>query len=174
MSKKDLKKEENEEVVPQEDAQVEEVIKEPTELELAQAKADDFEDKYLRMAAEMQNIQRRSNEERQTLQRYRSQDLAKKILPSIDNLDRALAIDEMDESVRKGIEMVQESLSRALAEEGVEEISSEGTFDPNFHMAVQTVPADDEHPAETIVQVLQKGYKLHERVLRPSMVVVAQ
>ncbi|OFI47527.1 nucleotide exchange factor GrpE [Floricoccus penangensis] len=174
MSKKDLKNEENEEVVPQEDVQVEEVVNEPTELELAQEKADDFEDKYLRMAAEMQNIQRRSNEERQTLQRYRSQDLAKKILPSIDNLERALAIDEMDESVRKGIEMVQESLSRALAEEGVEEISSEGTFDPNFHMAVQTVPADDEHPAETIVQVLQKGYKLHERVLRPSMVVVAQ
>ncbi|OFI49196.1 nucleotide exchange factor GrpE [Floricoccus tropicus] len=174
MSKKDLKKEENEEVVPQEDIQVEEAINEPTELELAQAKADDFEDKYLRMAAEMQNIQRRSNEERQTLQRYRSQDLAKKILPSIDNLERALAIDEMDESVRKGIEMVQESLTRALSEEGVEEISSDGTFDPNFHMAVQTVPADDEHPAETIVQVLQKGYKLHERVLRPSMVVVAQ
>lgn len=174
MSKKDLKKEKNEEVVPQEDIQVEEAINEPTELELAQAKADDFEDKYLRMAAEMQNIQRRSNEERQTLQRYRSQDLAKKILPSIDNLERALAIDEMDESVRKGIEMVQESLTRALAEEGVEEISSDGTFDPNFHMAVQTVPADDEHPAETIVQVLQKGYKLHERVLRPSMVVVSQ
>ena len=62
---------------------------------------------------------------------------------------------------------------RSLKEEGVEEVSYE-SFDHNLHMAVQTVPADDEHPADSIVQVFQKGYQLHERLLRPAMVVVAQ
>ena len=61
---------------------------------------------------------------------------------------------------------------RSLKEEGIEEIPADGDFDHNFHMAIQTMPADDEHPADTIAQVFQKGYKLHERVLRPAMVVV--
>ena len=68
--------------------------------------------------------------------------------------------------------MVQESLVHALKEEGIEEIAADGEFDHNYHMAIQTVPADDEHPADTIAQVFQKGYKLHDRILRPAMVVV--
>ena len=61
---------------------------------------------------------------------------------------------------------------KALKEEGIEEIPADGAFDHNYHMAIQTVPADDEHPADTIAQVFQKGYKLHDRILRPAMVVV--
>ncbi|MGT2812033.1 nucleotide exchange factor GrpE [Streptococcus minor] len=144
---------------------------EKTELDLANERAEDFENKYLRAHAEMQNIQRRANEERQSLQRYRSQDLAKKVLPSLDNLERALQVEGLTEDVKKGIEMVQESLVQALKGEGVEEVPVEN-FDPNFHMAVQTLPADDDHPADSIAQVFQKGYKLHERLLRPAMVVV--
>ena len=163
----------NEELVEEVEA-TEEVVEETpekSELELANERAEDFENKYLRAHAEMQNIQRRANEERQSLQRYRSQDLAKKILPSLDNLERALQVEGLTEDVKKGIEMVRESLIQALKEEGVEEVAVE-SFDPNLHMAVQTVPADDENPADTIAQVLQKGYKLHERLLRPAMVVV--
>lgn len=163
----------NEEVVEEVEV-TEEVAETPekTELELAQEAAQDFENKYLRAHAEMQNIQRRASEERQTLQRYRSQDLAKKILPSLDNLERALSVDGLTEDVKKGLEMVQESLIQALKEEGIEEVATDGAFDPNFHMAIQTVPADEEHPVDTVAQVFQKGYKLHERVLRPAMVVV--
>jgi len=95
----------------------EETTPEKSELDLANERADEFENKYLRAHAEMQNIQRRANEERQNLQRYRSQDLAKAILPSLDNLERALAV-------------------------------------------------------EGLTQVFQKGYKLHDRILRPAMVVV--
>ncbi|MCP1639643.1 nucleotide exchange factor GrpE [Streptococcus gallinaceus] len=170
----DIKKEEVVEEVDTVDETVEatETAPEKTDLELAQEKAEDFENKYLRAHAEMQNIQRRANEERQNLQRYRSQDLAKKVLPSLDNLERALAVEGLTEDVKKGLEMVQESLVQALKEEGIEEVSTEGNFDHNFHMAIQTVPADDAHPADTIAQVFQKGYKLHERVLRPAMVVV--
>ncbi|WP_165625999.1 nucleotide exchange factor GrpE [Streptococcus equi] len=149
----------------------EEAAKEISELELALQRAEDFENKYLRAHAEMQNIQRRANEERQSLQRYRSQDLAKKILPSLDNLERALAVEGLTDDVKKGLEMVQESLVQALKEEGIEEVPVEA-FDHNLHMAVQTLPADDDHPADSIAQVFQKGYKLHERLLRPAMVVV--
>lgn len=154
-----------------EEVEATEEVVEKTDLELATEKAEEFENKYLRAHAEMQNIQRRANEERQTLQRYRSQDLAKKILPSLDNLERALAVEGLTDDVKKGIEMVQESLIQALKEEGVEEVPVE-TFDPNLHMAVQTLPADEDTPADTIAQVFQKGYKLHERLLRPAMVVV--
>ena len=165
----------NEEVTEEEVAETtEEVVEEtqPSELEEAQARAEDFENKYLRAHAEMQNIQRRANEERQQLQKYRSQDLAKAILPSLDNLERALAVEGLTDDVKKGLEMVQESLIHALEEEGIEEIPADGAFDHNVHMAIQTMPADEEHPADTIAQVFQKGYQLHERVLRPAMVVV--
>ena len=163
----------NEELVEEVEATEETVEETPgkSELDLANERAEDFENKYLRAHAEMQNIQRRANEERQSLQRYRSQDLAKKILPSLDNLERALQVEGLTEDVKKGIEMVRDSLIQALKEEGVEEVSLE-SFDPNLHMAVQTVPADEDNPADTIAQVLQKGYKLHERLLRPAMVVV--
>lgn len=152
--------------------QAESASPEKSELELANERVEDFENKYLRAHAEMQNIQRRANEERQQLQRYRSQDLAKAILPSIDNLERALAVEGLTDDVKKGLEMVQESLIHALKEEGIEEIPADRDFDHNYHMAIQTVPADDEHPADTIAQVFQKGYKLHDRILRPAMVVV--
>ena len=162
----DIKKEEvKEEEATETTEEVVEEVSEPSELEEAQARAEEFENKYLRAHAEMQNIQRRSNEERQQLQKYRSQDLAKAILPSLDNLERALAVEGLTDDVKKG-------LVHALKEEGIEEIPADGDFDHNFHMAIQTMPADDEHPADTIAQVFQKGYKLHERVLRPAMVVV--
>ena len=180
----------NEEVKEEEVVEtVEEATPEKSELDLANERAEEFENKYLRAHAEMQNIQRRANEERQLLQRYRSQDLAKAILPSLDNLERALAVEGLTDDVKKGLEMVQESLVHALKQEGIEEIAADGEFDHNYHMAIQTLPADgefdhnshmaiqtvpsdDEHPADTIAQVFQKGYKLHDRILRPAMVVV--
>jgi molecular chaperone GrpE len=145
-----------------------------TELEKAQKELAEMEDKFLRLNAELQNIQRRQATERQNLQRYRSQDLATKILPALDNVERALALPEMDDAVRKGLEMIQESLVNALKEEGVTVIETDGAFDPNFHMAVQTVPVEEGKESDTIAQVLQKGYQLHERNLRPAMVVVYQ
>lgn len=161
----DVVTEEKVEEQPQEDAQNE-------ELQKALERAEDFENKYLRAHAEMQNIQRRANEERQQLQKYRSQDLAKAILPALDNIERALAVEGLTDDVKKGLEMIQESLINALKEEGIEEIAADGEFNHNFHMAIQTMPADDEHPADTIAQIFQKGYKLHDRILRPAMVVV--
>ncbi|RIL70837.1 nucleotide exchange factor GrpE, partial [Staphylococcus devriesei] len=99
------------------------------------------------------------------------------ILPTIDNIERALQIEGSDESfksLQKGVQMVHESLLRALQENGLEEIESEGQeFDPNYHQAV----VQDDNPdfkSGEITQELQKGYKLKDRVLRPSMVKVNQ
>lgn len=150
----------------------EEIVEEQmSEVDELQAKLDEWENKYLRAHAEMQNIQRRATEERQQLQKYRSQDLAKKVLPALDNLERALAVEGLTDDVKKGLEMTRDSLLQALKEEGVEEVAVE-SFDANYHMAVQTLPADDDHPADTVAEVFQKGYQLHDRLLRPAMVVV--
>ncbi len=111
---------------------VEETILETVELETGKRRAEEFENKYLRVHAEMQNIQRRAKEERQQLQKYRSQDLAKAILPSLDNIERALAVEGLTDDVKKGLEMIQESLINALKEEGIEEIAADGEFDHNF------------------------------------------
>lgn len=183
MSEKEKKTEELEqEVVEVEeiptdtDEEVQEEVK--SDVEILQEKLEEMEDKFLRASAEIANITNRNRNEREQLQKYRSQDLGKKLLTSLDNLERAMAIEVSDEqgaSLKKGIEMVLESMRHAFKEEGIEEIPAEGVaFDPTLHQAVQTIPANDEFSADSIVQVLQKGYKLHDRVLRPSMVVVAQ
>lgn len=153
----------------------EEVVSETQEL---QKQLDEMEDKFLRVSAEMANIVQRNRNERELLQRYRSQDLGKNLLPVIDNLERALAAEVTEEEslrLKKGVEMVLESVQHALKEEGIEEIPAKGeVFDPNVHQAVQTIPATEDYPTDTVVEVLQKGYKLHDRVLRASMVIVAQ
>lgn len=160
------------------DKQEEPVENEPSELELLNEKLEEAEDKFLRAQAEIANMRGRFQKEREDAAKYRAQDLAKELLPAIDNLERALQTEVTDDqgaSLKKGIEMVLESLNHALKQAGIEEIPSLGeTFDPNLHQAVQSLPATDDQKSEEIIQVLQKGYKLHDRVLRPTMVVVAQ
>lgn len=148
------------------------------ELEETKAKLKESEDRYLRLQAELQNIQKRNKRERETLTRYRSQDLAKQLLPVIDNLERALTIeveDEAGKNLKKGIEMVVESFNQAIQAEGIEVINPEGEpFDPNMHEAYTQVPAENDQESGTVAQVFEKGYKLHDRVLRPAKVAVVQ
>ncbi|MBV7389980.1 MULTISPECIES: nucleotide exchange factor GrpE [Enterococcus] len=162
------------------DQEIETTIEENeiSEFDQLTAEFNEMEDKFLRARAEIANMQNRNKNEREQLVKYRSQDLAKKILPVIDNLERALATEVNDDqgaSLKKGVEMVLESLTVALKEEGITEIPAvDVVFDPNLHQAVQTIPATDDVPTDSIVEVLQKGYQLHDRVLRPAMVIVAQ
>ncbi|MGB7460979.1 MAG: nucleotide exchange factor GrpE [Carnobacterium jeotgali] len=155
-------------------------VEQPEVDELAEAKAalEEMENKYLRVQAEMANIQKRNAKERQDAAKFRSQSLATELLPVIDNLERALAIevaDEQGKNLKKGIEMVMETFNAALKSEGIDVIDPlNESFDPNYHQAVQTVPVEDGQTSETVVQVLQKGYDLKGRVLRPAMVIVAQ
>ncbi|MBF7114557.1 nucleotide exchange factor GrpE [Pediococcus pentosaceus] len=145
------------------------------DIKKVEAERDELSDKYIRAQAEIVNMRRRNEKEQASLIKYDGQKLAKAILPALDNLERALAVESASEQLLKGVKMVQTDLLKALKENHIAEIEAEGqAFDPNMHQAVQTVPADDDHPADTVVQVLQKGYILKDRVLRPAMVIVAQ
>ena len=139
--------------------------------------ANDNEEKYLRLYAEFENYKRRIQKENQINATYKAQGVLTDILPSIDNIERALQIEGDDESfksLQKGVQIVHESLLRALKDNGLEEILAEGKeFDPNLHQAV----VQDDNPdfkSGEVTQELQKGYKLKDRVLRPSMVKVNQ
>ncbi|MCG2325182.1 nucleotide exchange factor GrpE [Staphylococcus epidermidis] len=139
--------------------------------------ANDNEEKYLRLYAEFENYKCRIQKENQINATYKAQGVLTDILPSIDNIERALQIEGDDESfksLQKGVQMVHESLLRALKDNGLEEILAEGKeFDPNLHQAV----VQDDNPdfkSGEVTQELQKGYKLKDRVLRPSMVKVNQ
>ncbi|WP_225047462.1 nucleotide exchange factor GrpE [Lacticaseibacillus kribbianus] len=141
-----------------------------------QKERDELEDKYLRAAAEISNMNNRFKKERAQLLKYDGQKLAAAVLPVLDNLERALqseVSEDSAQSLKKGVEMVYTHLETALKDNAVTEIAATATFDPTLHQAVQTVPADADHPKDTVVQVLQKGYMLKDRVLRPAMVVVA-
>ncbi|MDY4022919.1 MULTISPECIES: nucleotide exchange factor GrpE [Staphylococcus] len=147
------------------------------EIQQLQLKANENEEKYLRLYAEFENYKRRIQKENETNKTYQSQRVLTDILPTIDNIERALQIEGDDESfksLQKGVQMVHESLLRALKDNGLEEIETKGqAFDPNFHQAV----VQDDNPdfkSGDITQELQKGYKLKDRVLRPSMVKVNQ
>lgn len=160
------------------EAEVEAAVEE-TEIDLLKKKVSELEDQNLRLQAEMINVRNRNQKDREAAAKYRSQDLAKELLPAIDNLERALESDvdgEHHDALKKGVQMVLDNLKQALKNQGVEEIPALGeTFDPNFHQAVQTTSAADEGvEPETIVKEFQKGYTLYDRVLRPAMVVVAQ
>lgn len=140
---------------------------------------DEKDDQYLRAQAEIQNMNNHFKKERAQLIKYDGQGLAKDILPVLDNLKRALATqldDKQAQEFKKGIQLVHDHLEKVLKDHGIVEIPAEpGTpFDPTKHQAVQTAPASDDQKADTIVQVLQAGYEMKDRVLRPSMVVVAQ
>lgn len=151
----------------------------PKDEEIQQLKnnVQEEEEKYLRLYAEFENYKRRIQKENQTMKAYKAQDVLNDILPTIDNIERALQIEGEDEqfkSLQKGVEMVYESLLNALKNNGLEKIEAEGQqFDPNVHQAV----VQDDNPdyeSGQVTQELQTGYKLKERVLRPSMVKVNQ
>lgn len=160
----------------------EEVVEEKTVEELLQEKVDKLEeelkqseDKYLRLYAEFENFKRRKNKEIETNNVYKSQKVITEILPSLDNLERALQVESDNEEIKsllKGVKMVYEGLLNALKAEGVELIETENAqFDPNYHHAVMQ-EEDSEKESGAILDTFQKGYKLKDRVIRPAMVKV--
>ena len=160
----------------------EEVVEEKTAEELLQEKVDKLEeelkqseDKYLRLYAEFENFKRRKNKEIETNNVYKSQKVITEILPSLDNLERALQVESDNEEIKsllKGVEMVYEGLLNVLKSEGVELIETENAqFDPNYHHAVMQ-EEDSEKESGAILDTFQKGYKVKDRVIRPAMVKV--
>ena len=134
---------------------------------------DELEDRYKRVHAEFENYKKRSSKERTNLYGSVLGDVVEAILPVIDNLENALKVETQDENYKQGIELVLKQLKDVLSSKGVEEIPALGeTFDPALHEAVSSVQ-DDSKGVQEIVQEYRKGYKIGTRVIRHSMVVVA-
>ncbi|PXW91614.1 molecular chaperone GrpE [Streptohalobacillus salinus] len=138
---------------------------------------EELKNKMLRIQAEYDNFRKRTQREKAADLKYKSQDLATELLNVVDNFERALDTKPDDEKVQsyfEGIEMVYRQLITALNQAGVEPIETDGeTFDPNLHQAVIQVE-DDSQPTNTVIETLQKGYRLKDRVIRPAMVKVNQ
>lgn len=141
----------------------------------------EWKDKYLRARAELANYQRRAEKDRNDALKYANAGLVKSLLPVIDDLERVLQQDastgnggENAEAIRNGVRLTLDNLIKVLQQFQVKVIESEGKeFDPAYHEAMMEQPSD-EHPPRTVLQELSKGYRLHDRVLRPSKVIVSR
>ena len=141
--------------------------------EAAEKLIKEEKEKYLRLCAEYDNFRKRSQKERESLYTDIKADTLLKFLPVYDNLERALAQSTADEAYRKGVEMIMTQFNTTLEKLGITEIEALGkTFDPNMHNAVMHI--EDENFGENeVVEVFQKGFKLHDKVIRFAMVKVA-
>ena len=145
-----------------------------TELAELKTKNADLADQFLRAKADTENMRRRSEEEVAKARKFGIESFAESLLPVCDSLDAALAIDQATaEQLREGTDATLRQLTSALERNKVLAINpAAGTrFDPHFHQAISVVPSAQE--ANTVVSVLQKGYVIAERILRPALVTVA-
>ena len=165
-------------VDPQDEAPTSEEPMSDLRAELAEAndRADKEHDAYLRALADFANYKRRTEEERASQRGFINEKLLLSLLPIVDNFERAVQSATTTKDLDKllgGVELILRQLQEFLTREGVTPIDAVGqTFDPNFHNAVIRHETD-EHPENTVVEELQKGYTLGDRVLRPTMVKVA-
>jgi molecular chaperone GrpE len=141
---------------------------------LLERERDERTDDLKRVAAEFDNYRKRVARDQQSLAARAHERLVKELLPVLDDLERALeaASAHQEAKLEDGVRLVQRELQEALAKEGLEEIETNGHFDPHVHEALLSQPSDKDDGA--ILEVLQKGYRLGDRVLRPARVVVSQ
>ena len=141
-----------------------------------QQKYDTLNQQYLRLAADFDNFRKRTESEREELLKYGTESALKKLIEVLDNFERgqkALENVEDCQKIKESFSLIHKQVVEALTKLGLEEIETEGKeFDPNFHEAVMQTPTS-EHPENTIINELQKGYKYGDKVLRASLVNVA-
>ena len=137
-----------------------------------QEELDATKDTLLRLRAEYDNYRKRTTKEKEGIYSDAYVDVVKEILPIIDNLERAVAADGSLEDLKKGVEMTMKGCQDAFAKLGIEEIDATGQFDPNFHNAVMHVE-DENLDKNVIAEVFQKGYKKDDKIIRHTMVKVA-
>lgn len=156
--------------------QSEEIIVSENDVNPLQEKYDTLNNQYIRLAADFDNFRKRNEQEREALLKYGAENTLKKMLEVLDNFERGLkAIETVDdcEKVKECYNLAYKNFTDVLTKAGLETIKAEGeTFDPNFHEAVMQTPSSD-IPEHTIIAELQKGYKLGDKVLRPTLVNVA-
>jgi molecular chaperone GrpE len=133
---------------------------------------DTLKDRLLRVTAEYENYRKRTTKEKEGIYTDACSDVLKEILPVIDNIERAYAAEGSVEDLKKGIEMTMKGIDETLNKLGVEEIDASAEFDPNLHQAVMHIE-DESIDKNQVVEVFMKGYKRGEKVIRHSVVKVA-
>lgn len=170
-STEEVEVEEKEVEIGSEDDTLEDSDAKIVELE---AKIVELQNQYAKAYADTQNMQKRLQNEFELSKKYRIQSFALDILPVIDNCERALAQPTTDEKYKKGVEMIYNQLIQALKKEGVEEIDClNKPFDANYHQAIMMEKKEDVESG-VVIEVLQKGYMLKDRILRAAMVKVSE
>lgn len=137
------------------------------------AELAEVKDRWMRAQADLENLKRRAAREKQDALRFGSEHLLKDLLPVIDNLHRALAHAKSDDPIVAGVQMVLKGFDEVFERHGVKVVPARGTpFDPNVHEAISHV--ESEHPPNTVIDEHQRGYVLHDRLLRPALVTVGK
>jgi molecular chaperone GrpE len=146
-----------------------------TDLQALTRERDEYLDSLQRLKAEFDNYRKRTEREQSERAANSAARLVKELLPVLDDLERALeaATQHEEAKLEEGVRLVHRALLGILQREGVAEIETEGAFDPHVHEALLAQPVEEAEPG-SVVQVLQKGYRLGDRVLRPARVVVAE
>ena len=193
MNPEDIKEKEEELEVPQPETEAggeeqavsegrpgeekEDVPKEQPENDAA-AQLDELKDKYLRLSAEFDNYRKRTLKEKAELIKTGGEKVVCSILPILDDMERAIKNMEASEAaaaMKEGVELIYAKFLKVLHEDGVEKIETENaTFDTDFHEAIALVPAPDEEKKGKILDCVQNGYKLNDKVIRHAKVVVGQ
>jgi molecular chaperone GrpE len=150
-----------------------EVEQDVGELEALQQERDELVDTLQRVQAEFDNYRKRAARDQQSLVARAHERLVKELLPVLDDLERALEAAEAHEEAKleEGVALVARSLADVLRKEGLEEVATDGKFDPHVHEALLSQSSDEEEGA--VIEVLQKGYRLGDRVIRPARVVIS-
>jgi molecular chaperone GrpE len=146
-----------------------------TELEAVTRERDEYLDALQRLKAEFDNFRKRALRDQESLVARAGERVVKELLPVLDDLERALQAAEQHEeaTLEDGVRLVHRALADLLRKEGLQEIETDGQFDPHVHEALLSQPAD-EVDSGAVLEVLQKGYWLGDRVLRPARVIVAE
>jgi len=161
----------------QEENQTDETV-EIDPLEVALAEAADYKDKYLRAHADFENAKRRLEKDKMNAVSYANESFAKDILAVMDSFESALAsmestgeenTSEVLEKMKEGVNLTYEQLKKILEKNHIKEVVCEGEFNPEVHQAIMQVESDN-HEVGDVVQVMQKGYTIKDRILRPAMV----
>lgn len=150
-------------------------VKLQNEIDELKSEVDRLKNAYAKAYADTENVKKRLQNEADTNKKYRIQSFAKEILPAIDNLERAMAAsDESESQLKKGVEMIYNQLIKSLKDEGVGEIDClNKKFDPNFEQSIMVEKKEGVEPG-VVIEVLQKGYMLKDRVLRAAMVKISE
>jgi len=159
--------------MPEERITEEEEQQERVDVDALQADRDQLFDRLQRLAAEFDNFRKRNAREQAAFAERANEHLIKELIPILDDLGRALdaATEHEEAKLEEGVRLVHRSLSELLTKQGLAEIETGGKFDPHVHEALLSQPSDEEEGS--VIEVVQKGYKLGDRVLRPARVVVA-